>query len=61
MLDADRSQRLLPAISIQQAESTADLDGARALFLEYINAPGWEPEFRAYLAQHSFDHVDHEQ
>jgi len=55
MLDADRSQRLLPAISIQQAESTADLDGARALFLEYINAPGWEPEFRAYLAQQSFE------
>jgi ribosomal protein S18 acetylase RimI-like enzyme len=53
--DADRTPRPVPAISIQQAETATDLDGARTLFLEYIYAPGWEPEFRAYLAQQSFD------
>ena len=55
MPDADRTLRPMPMVSIHQAESAADLDAARTLFLEYIRAPGWEPEFHAYLAQQSFD------
>ena len=45
----------MASIVIRPVESAADVDAARALFLEYIQAPGWEPEFAAYLAQQAFD------
>jgi putative acetyltransferase len=41
-------------IRIAPAVSAADLDAARALFLEYVHAPDWEPGFAAYLAQQDF-------
>jgi ribosomal protein S18 acetylase RimI-like enzyme len=41
-------------IRIAPAVSGADLDAARALFLEYVRAPDWEPGFGAYLAQQDF-------
>ena len=53
--NADLAHRPVPTIIIDQARSAADLDAARTLFLEYIHAPGWEPEFRAYLAQQAFE------
>jgi ribosomal protein S18 acetylase RimI-like enzyme len=42
-------------ILIHPAEGAVDFDAARTLFLEYIRAPDWEPEFAAYLAQQAFD------
>lgn len=45
----------MSAAHVRAAKSLADLDDVRTLFLEYIRAPGWEPEFAAYLAQQDFD------
>ena len=44
----------MPAIRIEPAASGPELDVARALFLEYVRAPDWEPGFAAYLAQQDF-------
>lgn len=41
-------------LRIAPALSGADLDAARALFLEYVRAPDWEASFAAYLAQQDF-------
>ena len=41
-------------IRIAPALSGADIDAARALFLEYVQAPDWEPGFAAYLARQDF-------
>ncbi len=54
MRHADPAPRRAPTI-IDQARTAADLDDARTLFLEYIHAPGWEPEFAAYLLQQAFE------
>jgi len=43
-------------VLIQRAESAADIDAVRALFLEYIGMPGWEAGFAQYLEQQAFDH-----
>ena len=40
---------------LQRAESSADIDAVRALFLEYIHMPGWEAGFSRYLEQQDFD------
>ena len=44
----------MATIRIAPAVSGADLDAARALFLEYVRAPDWEPGFAAYLAEQDF-------
>jgi ribosomal protein S18 acetylase RimI-like enzyme len=43
-----------PTIEIRSAESPADIDAVRALFLEYIHMPGWEAGFSRYLEQQDF-------
>ena len=45
----------MATILIQPVEGMADVDAVRTLFLEYIRAPGWEPEFAEYLTQQDFD------
>lgn len=45
----------MATILIQPVESVADVDAVRTLFLEYIRAPDWEPEFAVYLAQQAFE------
>jgi GNAT superfamily N-acetyltransferase len=44
----------MPVIQIESAIHGPSLDVARALFLEYVRAPDWEPGFAAYLAQQDF-------
>jgi ribosomal protein S18 acetylase RimI-like enzyme len=44
----------MATIRIAPAASGTDLDAARALFLEYVGAPDWEPGFAAYLARQDF-------
>jgi putative acetyltransferase len=42
-------------ITIEPAQSSADLDAVRSLFLEYVRAPGWEAGFTTYLANQDFE------
>lgn len=44
-----------PTIQLTRAETAADIDAARALFAEYVQMPGWDAGFTAYLAQQDFD------
>ncbi len=42
-------------IDIRHATTPAELEAIRKLFLEYVGAPGMEPEFAGYLAIQAFD------
>jgi ribosomal protein S18 acetylase RimI-like enzyme len=44
----------MATIRIAPAACGMDLEAARALFLEYVRAPDWEPGFGAYLARQDF-------
>jgi len=44
-----------PTIQLTRAESAADIDCVRALFLEYTRMPGWDAGFTRYLEQQDFD------
>lgn len=41
-------------LEVAPARDDADRDAARELILEYVNAPGWEGAFSAYLARQDF-------